>query len=224
VSQTRKNPPIASTSRDPVTRRKRRLRLLSWEEVGRPWPPGRESLLDGPQRNEELRLSLVKKLLAGEGEDRGLSRYPKFSKRDFERTRLVVRTFAPHHAQEIELLIHFNYPRPRNMPGHPRELMTERSALAFELLRCCRARRPAQTIQTILKNMGKHITEESIERIFRRRNAGRVVRIAGGFISQVPRGDLHRVLLWRLHSLLSLSPVTSPADADSGVQRRTLRS
>jgi hypothetical protein len=164
VSQTRKNPPIASAARNQVTGGKRGLRLLSWEEVGRPWPPGPERLLDGPKQNEELRLGLVKRLLAGEGEERRLPTYPKLSKRDFERTRLVVRTFAPHHAQEIELLIHFNCPRPRNMPGHPRELMTERSALAFELLRCCRARRPAQTIHRILKNMGKHMTEESIER------------------------------------------------------------
>jgi hypothetical protein len=203
VSQSKKNSRIASASRNQTKRRKRRLRLLTWEEVGRPWPPGREGLLDGPQQNKELRLDLVKKLLAGEGDQSDLHFYPKFSSRDFERAALVVRTFAPHRAPEIELLIRFNYPRPRNMPGHPREPMTERAALAFELLKCCRVPRPAQTIHAILKTLGKHITEESIERNYRRRNKVRLVRVPGGVMTQIPASDLHRMLLWRLHCLFS---------------------
>jgi hypothetical protein len=174
--------------------------------VGRPWPPGRDNLLDRPQRNEELRLHLVKRLLAGGGEEPELPTYPKFSKRDFEQTKLVIQTFAPHHAPEIELLISVNYPRRRIMPGHPREPMTERAALAFELLRSCRVPHPSSTIHAILKSMGKHITEESIERNYRRRNTLRRVRIPGGFITHVPAGDIHRILLWRLYSFFRDTP------------------
>lgn len=206
MSQSKKSSRIASASRNRPTGLRRRLRLLTWEEVGRPWPPGREKLLDDPRRDEELRLRLVKRLLAGGGEEPEPPTYPKFSQRDFERAKLVVRTFAPHHAPEIELLISSNYRRPRNTPGHPRELMTERAALAFELLRCCRVRRPADTIHAILKNMGKHITEESIERNYRRRNTIRLVRVPAGFITQIPAGDIHRILLWRLYSFLRDTP------------------
>src|SRR6266403_1366378 len=206
-----KIPGVVSATRKQARAGKRRLPILTWEQVGRPWPPGGESLLDGPRQNEQLRLDLVKRLLAGEDEQREASPYTKFSKRDLERTNLVVQTFAPHRAPEIEFLIRIKYPRPGNMPGHPRDPMTDNAALAFELLRCCRVARPAQTVRAILKNMGKHITQESIERIYRRRNAGRVVRVGGGFISEILRGDLHRVLLWRLHTLLSSSPVTPGA-------------
>jgi hypothetical protein len=215
VSQTKKIPRIVSASHKQARECKRRLRVLSWEQVGRPWPVGGESLLDGPRQNERLRLALVKRLLAGEGEEREASSNTRFSKRDFERTSLVVRTFAPHLAPEIEFLIRVKYPRPRNTPGHPRDLMAEHAALAFELLKSCRVQRPAQTINAILKNMGKYITEESIERNYRRRNRVRLVRVPGGLFTQVPAGDIHRVLLWRLHSLLSLSPVTASVSADS---------
>lgn len=210
MTKTRKFPRIVSGSPNRVTGRGRRLRSISWEEVGRPWPPGGERLLDGPRQNGQLRLALVKRLLAGEGERREASPYPKLSKRDFERTKLVVATVAPRLTPEIEFLMTVNYRWPRNKTGHPRDPMTEDAALAFDLLRCCSVRRPARTIQSILEKMGKHVTAESIERDYRRRNKGRLVREAGGFLSQVPAGDLHRVLLWRLHSLLSLSPVTAP--------------
>jgi hypothetical protein len=202
---------VVSSPRKQARGHGRRLRVLTWEEVGRPWPPGRESLLDGPRQNERLRLALVESLLAGEGERREVSVYPRLSKRDFERTKLVVATVAPHLTPEIELLMRVNYRWPRNTTGHPRDPMTERAALAFELLRCCRVRRPARTIQPILKRIGKHVTEESIERDYRRRNKGRVVRVPGGVVTQVPARDIHRILLWRLHSLLSLAPVTAAA-------------
>ena len=124
-----KIPRVPSASRKQAKTRKRRLRVLSWEQVGRPWPLGGESLLDGPRQNEQLRLDLVKRLLAGEDEQREASPYPKFSKRDIDRTNLVVRTFAPHHAPEIEVLIRVKYPRPFNLLGHPRDPMTEPSRL-----------------------------------------------------------------------------------------------
>jgi hypothetical protein len=209
VSQNKKIPMVVSSPRKQARGRGRRLRVLTWEEVGRPWPPGRESLLDGPRQNEQLRLALVERLLAGEGERREVSVYPKLSKRDFERTQLVVATVAPHLTPEIELLMRVNYRWPRNTRGHPCDPMTERAALAFELLRCCRVRRPTRTIQPILKRIGKHVTEESIERDYRRRNNGRVVRVPGGVVTQVPARDIHRILLWRLHSLLASAPVTS---------------
>jgi len=177
--------------------------------VGRPWPLGGESLLDRPRQNEQLRVALVKRLLAGEGEHSEPSHNTKFSKRDFDRTNLVVRTFAPHLASEIEFLIRVKYPRPRNTPGHPRDPMTERTALAFEFLKCCRVQHPAQTIHTILENMGKHITEESIERDYRRRNKARLGRGLAGFITQVPARDVHRLMLWQLQCLLSTPSFTS---------------
>jgi len=210
VSQGKKISRVVSASRKEARECKRRLRVLSWEEVGRPWPPGGESLLDAPRQNEQLRQDLVKKLLTGEDEQREARAYSRFSKRDFERTSLVVRTFAPHLAPEIEFLIRVKYPRPRNTPGHPRDPMAERAALAFELLKSCYVRCPAETINSILNNIGKHITEESIERDYRRRNKVRLVRVPGGFFAQVPAGDIHRVLLWQLHALLSLSPVSEP--------------
>jgi len=157
------------------------------------------------RQNEQLRLDIVKKLLAGKGEEHEPPTYAKFSKRDLERANLVVRTFAPHLAAEIEVLIRVKYPGPRNRAGHPRDPLTERAALAFELLKRCRARRPAQIIHAILRDMGKHITEESIERDYRRRNRTRLVRVHHGF-TEIPAGDLHRVLLWRLHSLSSTPP------------------
>jgi hypothetical protein len=42
--------------------------------------------------------------------------------------------------------------------------MTERAALAFELLKCCSVRLPAGIINAILKNMGRYITDESVGR------------------------------------------------------------
>jgi hypothetical protein len=207
MAKTRQFPRVLSGSPKQGTEHVRHLPRISWEQLGRPWPPGRESLLDGPRQNEQLRLSLVERLLSGEGERREASPYPKLSKRDFERTKLVVATVAPHLTPEIEFLMKVNYRWPRNKTGHPRDPMSEDAALAFELLRSCRVRRPARTIQPILGKMGKQVTEESIERDYRRRNKGRLVRVPGGFVSQVPAGDIHRVLLWRLHSLLSLSPV-----------------
>ncbi len=215
MSQCKTIPKVVSASRKQARGRKRQLPILTWEQVGRPWPPGGESLLDGPRQNEQLRLDLVKRLLAGEGEQREPSPYPRLSKRDLERTNLVVRTLAPERATEIEFLIRVKYPRPRNMPGHPRDPMTERAALAFELLKCCRVRRPGQTVHGILKNMGKHITEESIEREYRRRNKLRLVRAPGGLITQIPARDIHRVLLWRLYTLLSRASVTALASTDS---------
>ena len=158
------------------------------------------------RQDEQLRLDIVKKLLAGEGEESEPPSCPRFSKRDLERANSVVRTFAPHRAREIEVLIRVKYPGMRTRPGHPRDPMTERAALAFELLKRCRARRPAQTIHAILRDMGKHVMEESIERDYRRRNRARLVRAQGGFITKIPAGDLHRVLLWRLHSLSSTPP------------------
>jgi hypothetical protein len=208
MAKTRKFSRIVSASPNRITGRGRRLRSISWEEVGRPWPPGGESLLDSPRQNEQLRLALVERLLVGEDERREASPYPKLSKRDFERTKLVVATVAPHLLSEIEFLMTVNY-RPRNTKGRPHDPMTERFALVFELLRCCHVRRPARTIQSILEKMGKYVTKESIERNYRRRNKGRLVRVAGGFVTQVPAGDIHRVLLWRLHSLLSVSQVTA---------------
>ena len=215
MSQSKKIQRIVSGSRKQARARKARLPILTWEQVGRPWPPGGESLLDGPRRNERLRLDLVTRLLGGEDEQGEAPPYPKFSKRDFDRTNLLVRAFAPHLALEIEFLLSIKCPRPFNSPGHPRDPLTERTALAFELLKCCRVRRPAQAIHVILKNMGKHITEESIERGYRRRNRVRLVRVRGGFVTQVPTGDIHRVLLWRLHSLFSLSTVTASVTPDS---------
>lgn len=96
MAKTRKFSRIESGSPNRVTGHGRHLRSISWEEVGRPWPPGGESLLDGPRQNEQLRLALVERLLAGEGERREAFPYPKLSKRDFERTKLVVATVAPH--------------------------------------------------------------------------------------------------------------------------------
>lgn len=75
--------------------RGRRLRVLTGEEVGRPWLPGGEGLLDSPRQNEKFRLALVERLLTGEGEERKVSAYPRLSKRDFERTKLVVAEVAP---------------------------------------------------------------------------------------------------------------------------------
>lgn len=187
--------------------------VITWEQVCRPWPGGGGSLLDAPRQDEQLRLALVERLLAGEGEQR--PDYPKFSKRDLERTNLVVAAVAPHLAFQIELAIKLSYPRRNIVPGHPSDPMTERASLAFELLRCCRVRRPARTLKRILETLEKHVTEESIERNYRRRNKGRLVRVAGGFLSQVPPGDLHRVLLWRLQSLLSPSPASTAAIAEA---------
>jgi hypothetical protein len=213
-----KIPRVPSASRKQAETRKRRLRVLSWEQVGRPWPLGGERLLDGPRQNEQLRLALGKRLLAGEGEQREVSCHTKFSDRDFVRTNLVVRTFAPHLVRKIECLIELNHPRPGNAPGHPREPMTERAALAFELLKCCGVRRPAETINAILKNLGRHITEESIERDYRRTRKVRSVRVRGAFITLVPARDIHRLMLWRLHAMLSLSLVTLPP---SGAQQNS---
>src|SRR5947207_2052521 len=142
VSQNKEIPRVVSASRKQGRGCKKRLRVLSWEQVGRPWPPGGTSLLDRPRRNQQLRLALVKRLLAGEGEQLKAVPQPTFSRRDFERTNLVVRTFAPHLAPEVESLIRVKYPRPRNTPGHPRDRMAERAALAFELLKSCSVPRP----------------------------------------------------------------------------------
>lgn len=212
MSQSKRIPRVVSPSRK-LARRFRHLPVITWAEVGRPWPRGGESLLDGPRQNEQLRLGLAERLLAGEGDPREPSAYPRFSKRDLQRAKLVVATVAPHLAQRIELAIEFNQPR-RREPGHPRDPMTDRIVLAYELLMSCHQRSSARVIQGILAKMGKHITEKSVERTYRRRNANRAVRLANGFLIEVPRNDLHRVLLWRLQSLLSSPQSTAATSAE----------
>lgn len=202
MAERRKNSRVPPLRRTLSGKRFAHLSEISAERIGRPYPPAEaDRLLQRAERDLVLRQKLLQKLLRGESERPEPVPLPRFTERDFKRIRKFVATAATplsdwiEHAINIYELIRASDEKQRRH-GRPADPTTVRTALAVEFLKCCREKNPERNVGRERSAMGKAITEVSIRRdYFKQRHEFEF----GGQL----RGELRRLLLWRLHYMTS---------------------